>query len=274
MSTQLRQRILQSKPCPIWQAIRHYIGRLGSWWNACSILVATARLDPRIFLEAQVKAVRHKMSPGTDLSRGRSELARVEYATSTQQEKERWSPSASGLLTRQWGDSAAAEFTARVQRRRAETIVHAELLLLEHFYQRTLEFAEGVRYIGCSKLSCYCCHVYMNVHPLTVLPRPCHGNTWTRWAMPVRPSDRKGKFRDQDANLLVEMICRTSHEIETSSFAATMVTNLESTTGIDPEFSNGRSSPDKDSYDPSSWSRLHHPTQTSAQSEHFTVSRC
>lgn len=217
--------------------MRHYIGRLGSWWNACVILVSTARRDPSMFLEAQVKGVSHRMSLNLDQFGGRTEPARAEYAPDTQEEQGVWLALAPALLAQQWGDSAAAEFVDRFQRRRVETIIHAELLVLDHFHQHAFEFAQGVRYIGCSKLSCYCCHVYMRVHPWTLLPRPCHGNTWTRWAMPMRTSNGNARSRAQDARMLVEMIRQTSREIEAGSFATTVVKHLESTTGIDPEFS-------------------------------------
>lgn len=236
MSARLRQRIVKHPSCSVWQAIRHYIGRLGSWWNACSILVSTAQCDPRIFLATQVKPVRQRASPGETHSHEIPRPTHVECPPSTSQEKERWSSSTPLSLVRQWGDNATTEFTNRARRRQAEKIVHAELLVLDHFYQHNLEFAEGVRYIGCSKLSCYCCLVYMKVHPLAVLARPCHGNTWTRWAMPARPSDQNEQSRDHDTRLLTEMIRQTSHDIEAGSFDTTMVRCPESTTGIDPEF--------------------------------------
>ncbi|RVX73267.1 hypothetical protein B0A52_02909 [Exophiala mesophila] len=62
---------------------------------------------------------------------------------------------------------------------------HAELLVLEHFHQNRLEFTANERYIGCSKPSCYCCHIYMQCHPGRFSLRPTHGNLWIQWAPPL-----------------------------------------------------------------------------------------
>jgi OTT_1508-like deaminase len=35
--------------------------------------------------------------------------------------------------------------------------VHAELILLEHFYANNYQYVDGDKYIGCSKPACYCC---------------------------------------------------------------------------------------------------------------------
>lgn len=64
------------------------------------------------------------------------------------------------------------------------TIVHAELITLDHFYRYNLPFAHGKRYIGCSKPSCFCCAIYMANHPLKPIKRPSHNNVWVKWAPP------------------------------------------------------------------------------------------
>lgn len=233
----MSQHIQQSQPCSIWQAVRHYIGRLGSWWNACSILVSTARRDPKIFSNAQLKAVRNRKSATLSQFPEGIDHSGIELEPGFQQEDYEQLPLMHMILTQHWGDNAMAEFTCRLQRRQAETNVHAELQVLNYFYQHNLKFADNVCYIGCSKLSCYCCHIYMKKHPLNVLSRPCHGNTWTRWAMPSLRSTSSIRYIDQDAKLLAEMVCQTQHEIDTCSFTASQIRQLESTTGMEQDFS-------------------------------------
>lgn len=227
----------QSQHCGLWQAIRHYIGRLGSWWNACSTLVSTAQLYPTIFSKARIVAVQSGKDPVPSRSLERIEPAQINYSPSPQHESDIQLPLAHALLERHWGDGAMADFTCRLQRRQAETRIHAELLVLNHFYRYNLKFAENVRYIGCSKLSCYCCHAYMKNHPLDVIQRPCHGNTWTRWEMPSLKSPSNAKDSNQDAKMLADMVDATQHGIETCSLATTKVKQLESTTGFDQDWS-------------------------------------
>ena len=43
--------------------------------------------------------------------------------------------------------------------------VHAEILVLQHFYENDLVFEEGDKYIACSKPACYCCASYFRHHP-------------------------------------------------------------------------------------------------------------
>jgi len=132
----------------IWRAIRYYVGRLGSWWYACTALISTVEMDARIFLYCQVRVVLEGEKVTTALLR-RAQVAGGE------------------------------ETMSRLARQQCETYIHAELLVLNYFCRRNLAFTQNTPYIGCSKLSCYCCHIYMELQPYTVIPCSCHGNTWT-----------------------------------------------------------------------------------------------
>lgn len=46
-----------------------------------------------------------------------------------------------------------------------EPVVHAEIRVLEYFYENRLAFADNDRFIGCSKPACYCCQLYIQHHP-------------------------------------------------------------------------------------------------------------
>ena len=64
-------------------------------------------------------------------------------------------------------------------------MAHAETFLLEHFYFQRLPYVWRDKYIGCSKPSCYCCHLYQRFHPDNPVLRPAHGTAWHRWAAPI-----------------------------------------------------------------------------------------
>jgi hypothetical protein len=78
----------------------------------------------------------------------------------------------------------SSEFVSAYKEDTFKPRIHAELLVLEHFYQNNLDFANGERYIGCSKPSCDCCDLYMKRHPDTFITRATHGNLWTNWRPP------------------------------------------------------------------------------------------
>jgi len=84
--------------------------------------------------------------------------------------------------------------------------IHAELLLLAHFYHRDLEFVNKDRYIGCSKPSCYCCDLYIRCHPGNFVVRPSHGNLWMNWRAPVPPLDDDKAAQKHTAKVLNDMV--------------------------------------------------------------------
>lgn len=234
LGTQLRQCVRDSQMGSVWQAVRHYIGRLSSWWSACAILASVAESHPQMFLNCQLKAVVYEGKMTTELSQEDNGclLLRSTSRRPEEEQEEDQSRSFQHLRVNQRVDIAGLEFVRGLAQRRGGTYVHAELLVLNHFHRRNFTFAEDVPYIGCSKLSCYCCQLYMEIHPRAMLSRPCHGNTWVRWAMPVLRVDRNGKYSGQDIRLLVSMIRLMQQEIKTGLLTGGMNRQLESTTGI------------------------------------------
>lgn len=235
LSDSLTRCIQKQGSCPLWRAIRHYIGRLGSWWKACSMLASIAELDPKIFTNSRCKPIYEKMNLSRMLARRYPASFDDTHAVREQDNDGKWISNAHIHLVRRWGQNAASEYNDRYKSRQVKTYIHAELLVLNHFYRFNLKFADDVRYIGCSKPSCYCCHTYMRLHPWTVLSRPCHGNTWLRWAMPILHFDRNGTCSDRDAQLLSEMIHTMHCEIEASPVDGLEAQLLESTTGLGVE---------------------------------------
>lgn len=77
-------------------------------------------------------------------------------------------------------------FADRVQNQvKSKSMTHAELVMLDKISQEDdFQFAFGVRYIGCSKPSCYLCDLYMKHHPLKLDHGPCHGNIFSNWCRP------------------------------------------------------------------------------------------
>jgi hypothetical protein len=63
--------------------------------------------------------------------------------------------------------------------------VHAEIQVLEHFYKEGFKFANGDKYIGCSKPACFCCHLYIQNHPLRCIVPQSHKKVYFHWGPPL-----------------------------------------------------------------------------------------
>ena len=166
-----------------WYWIRHYIGRLGSWFVAARFLVAIARQNPQLLENFKVIPVNRIGRIATrvldeDMSIGQALLRTLP----------RYNSELIDLRTRTLqstsSDNLASRFMKNYRDPNSIPRVHAETLMVEHFYFNELHFFGNDRYIGCSKPSCYCCDLYLRHHPGNFETRPCHGNVWVKWCLP------------------------------------------------------------------------------------------
>jgi hypothetical protein len=74
-----------------------------------------------------------------------------------------------------------------------KTRVHAEVQVLHHFDQHDEEFAEGDKYIACSKPACFCCHLYFRHHPGGFVEPHSHHRIYLNWQPPVMECAQIGK---------------------------------------------------------------------------------
>lgn len=66
-------------------------------------------------------------------------------------------------------------------------VVHAEVQVLEHFYNSKLIFAGNDRFIACSKPACLCCEMYFKHHPARMVIPESHRKIWINWGLPLVP---------------------------------------------------------------------------------------
>ena len=86
-----------------------------------------------------------------------------------------------------FGPDAIADATAELmkfEKKGWRLRVHAEAAMAHFFFPSGRHFVRRDRYIGCSKASCSCCDLYLELHPGNFERRPCHGNTWMQWRFP------------------------------------------------------------------------------------------
>jgi hypothetical protein len=86
-----------------------------------------------------------------------------------------------------------------------KTRVHAEVQVLHHFDQHDEEFAEGDKYIACSKPACFCCHLYFRHHPGGFVEPRSHHKISLDWQPPGMESAKTGK-KNQLRDILNLMI--------------------------------------------------------------------
>ena len=177
----------------LWSLVRHYIGRLGFWFKASKRIVEFCQKQPLLLKGFHVKSCPKApaiMSPGVEVSTkiqdvlGRM-LPNYESDRLAQTLQRGQADEAVSISERYASKSSPAKFRPQV---------HAEVVLLEHFYQNNLRYLGDDKYIGCSKASCYCCNLYFKYHPAGLEARPCHGNVWCQWSLPTSVTESAGSL--------------------------------------------------------------------------------
>jgi len=192
----------------VWSEVRHYIGRLGSWSKASKVLLNVATTYPNLIASFSVDSLVSPPPmavPGTvqktNLDSALGRMLQPEQNKLLDELKEilRDNPVFSVLRV-------PAAFVEAYTNKKFKPRIHAELLVLEHFHFKQLEFVNRDRYIGCSKPSCYCCDLYMKHHPGNFVIRACHGNLWTNWRPPIPPTDNTAIAEKHTRDVLDKMV--------------------------------------------------------------------
>jgi hypothetical protein len=218
-----------------WSKLRHYIGRLGSWSRASKVLLCAAELFPNLLHDFHVE---YLVSPAPIAAPSADDKTNLDSALG------RMIPKAKNQLLHDVREAVktftvmdiSADFIAQYTDETFKPRIHAELLLLEHFYHQNLRVVENDRYIGCSKPSCYCCDLYMKCHPGGFMTRACHGNLWINWRAPIPPIDDDEQAKKHTARMLNEMV-KTVRQDAISQLLSKQPRRgrvPDSTTGISP----------------------------------------
>jgi hypothetical protein len=176
---QLKELIRKEPDISAYRHIRHYLGRLASWAKSTHFVVDAAKSHR--LLTRHVK-VRYVQSP-SPVSRGESATEETALQALVAALTRVGVPDARRMCNSRLRP-LLEPYAKRWRSLGTGTTVHAEVIMLDHFYHHKLTFAYGKRYIGCSKPSCFCCGIYMSNHPLQPQERQCHNNVWIRWSPP------------------------------------------------------------------------------------------
>lgn len=72
-----------------------------------------------------------------------------------------------------------AELLAYYDPKKCKARVHAEVQMLERFYQRRLIFVDGDRFLACSKPAYLCCKLYFCYHPMGCVQPDSHEKAYS-----------------------------------------------------------------------------------------------
>lgn len=189
-----------------FQEVRHYIGRLSDHVRAPKHVIEDALKLPSIFEVYEVARV--PQMPNIDAPKAdalttpegilnrmgafRNEDTRREYEEYLSSMNLKWE-----LGRRILEQYDQPSFKPRV---------HAEIQVLEHFYQNDIKFADDDRYIGCSKLACFCCSLYFRHHPMSMVELDAHYNIWLNWGPPALPKGAEDEWYIHQRNILQGML--------------------------------------------------------------------
>ena len=168
----------------VWSDVRHYVGRLGSWTKAAKVLVKIARSEPSLVDDCTTKQFGLPRPVPAPLADGLTSLDKALVRMLPASAKADRLPNLQACLENYPVDISSQfydEYTSKTFQPRE----HAEVAMLEHFYQGNRLHFKDIPYIGCSKPSCYCCDLYLRHHPGQYLVRPTHGNVWISWKPPL-----------------------------------------------------------------------------------------
>ena len=188
--------------------VRHYVGRLASHVKAVKILVSAARRLPMLFLGFEIEVVHYeRISILPPELRNKTTLQEIAHRMIGNDEA-----LLLDIQTRlqKLNQTLHIERIVRVEydKKNFKPRVHAELMLLEHFYRKDLDFWGNDPYIGCSKPACYCCSLYFRSHPRQFVEPASHQKIYLNWMPPTSnwdvPDSGSG-FADHERNMLNKM---------------------------------------------------------------------
>jgi len=188
--------------------LRHCIGRLADHIRAPMQLIGDSRALERIFDNFEVKPTPFIVSVNRPVLKRSLSLNGIVRRMLKEDDK--------GLEPLQQAlnslDAKLKIFEEVQKRYECKTFVprvHAEIQVLEHFYDQSLEFAYDDRYIACSKPACYCCRLYFRNHPGRPVEPGTHGKIWLNWGPPRSVCDTKtpaGKHQEAIMNKMLDVI--------------------------------------------------------------------
>ena len=207
--------------------VRHFIGRLGYWHKASLSLVRHSWMFADIIRSARVESIgaAEGYDPKPKLDQDLERLALRVFPNF------RSTPLCTALV-----HSISRSRDELVYDRPLECRPHAEAVVIDWFYSQRAKFVNDDRYVGCSKRSCFCCSLYIKLHPAKMQERPSHGNIWVQWRFPrsLSLSEKTNGDNTEEWGMIMRMTGETRHITQNmlTNAASFPRQRFESTTGM------------------------------------------
>ena len=225
---------IEQNPESTWSYVRHYLGRLGSWFRATRNLTKASVEFPGIFGGYEIQTLK---TPRTSVcSTSPAECTSFDELV-TRALPHYNADYLRAAIDRALGTRKRELIKVRLEQHKQTNFrpqVHAECLLLDYFHTHGLDFVHEDPYIGCSKPSCYCCDLYIRHHPGNFVARPSHGNIWPKWSFPEVVKSDHDPASIHIAGVLSKMLEKMKYEVESALVCGKSVPRnvLDSTTGL------------------------------------------
>ena len=169
-----------------WMELRHFVGRLQSYYLAVETIFRASRLWKRLFHDFKVTAIPSAPIHPHPLCRKRPVANEILGRMSSDEDRIARCRSLAAEL-QQFGldEKLLTECNDLSQTH----TVHSEVLILDYVlrYMQAAEdanFWNNWRYIGSSKPTCRLCNYYFTAHPSGVHVRESHNNLYPHWRAP------------------------------------------------------------------------------------------
>ncbi|KAH0542310.1 hypothetical protein FGG08_003247 [Glutinoglossum americanum] len=188
-----------------FEKLRYYICRLGKHLAITKRMVKTSTTDRALFSGFEIKLLN---SPGPELYKLLPKNSTIE-----------------GIFNRMFSNSAERDALLRPLRPLSDALglpeqlkkncqfktrVHAELLLVDHFHAKQLNFVDSDKYVGCSKPACFLCYEYISAHPGGFALPATHNKLYRGWRHPDiiddGPKEELDHLQKCRENIINEMV--------------------------------------------------------------------
>lgn len=165
----------------LFNDIRHLLGRLGEHFHTAKTLVIAALRFPAILDDFKIE--RRGSPPSRCIFQSPDEitLEGISSRIFTKETDVTHYPKELDILNKL---SDGALLGRLRQDCCFKTRVHAELLLVDHFYWKKFEYLDDDPYIGCSKPACFNCYQYFLAHPSHLILPASHNKLYLAWRTP------------------------------------------------------------------------------------------
>lgn len=185
--------------------IRHLFDRLGSHLKTARVLVEAGRHHPQLFTGYSIEIATQHLNFTPPSYRAKSSINGIVNRMITNPQTCQYYQNELQSQDEKFHLLLEKRIRDEYQNPKFKLRVHAEIILLDLFHRKNLQFWDGIRHIGVSKPACFLCYRYFQAHPLQIQISGCSNNLYIQWQPPYIQEDLPTLVKEQE-NILFTMI--------------------------------------------------------------------